>query len=107
MAAISAYILVQIILQLENNSGPLCINKCRHFLNREIFFVAHPLVRSAWVTHFVYFHACVIFSRYFLKAVFSRNEASMGAEFLEKTALLDIMNLFVHSPAQNQYFICV
>ena len=31
----------------------------------------------------------------------------MLASFLEKTALLDIMNLFVHSLAQNQYFIFV
>ena len=36
--AILAYIPVQIILQLENNSGAQpCINKCRHFFNRKSF----------------------------------------------------------------------
>ena len=74
------------------------------FLQKKIFF-CDTSARSFGVTLFVYFHACLFsltphtykilkfwhsFYNTYLTKLFSRNEASMGAESIENKALLDM-----------------
>ena len=74
------------------------------FLQKKIFF-CDTSARSFGVKLFVYFHACLFsltphtykilkfwhsFYNTYLTKLFSRNEASMGAEFIENKALLDM-----------------
>ena len=102
--AISPYIQLQIIVQMENNSGALLYIDSAYISSKENnFFVWH--IRSLFVTSLLIFtqipphtYIILVLAEKKIKiqnnADLTRNEASMGAEFLVKSALFCIFIFF-------------
>ena len=101
---------MQIIVQMENNSGALLYIGSAYISSKKIIiFVTHPLFVTSLLA---YFHSNTTTHiddegsdgkkiKIQNKAELTRNEASMGAEFLFNSALFCIFIFFASEPSSS------